>query len=224
MIQCRMAELADWSPVHVALEAAWTHQGNPSEFQIGPANIDGLFVYQVTEVVPRDGQFTVEWFYRDKLMEAIQEYADPQPDDLVFIVDVDEIVRSSAVPAIIEATESGPHTLDLRLHRYSAEWVEVERWDKNAFAARWRDLVNEPSLSRLRNRPANEALPIVPDAGWHLSYWGGANRLERKINTFAHDELKNMIPKADRLVEKGINVHGSPMILWDGSDMPKGLV
>jgi hypothetical protein len=224
MIQCRMAELADWSPVHIALEAAWTHQGNPNEFKIGPANIEGLFVYQVNETVPRDSQFAVERFYRDLLMNAIREFANPQPDDLVLICDVDEIIRGSAIPKIAEATTSGPHALDLRLHRYSSEWVEMERWDHNAFAARWQDLVSSPSLSRLRNRPSKSTrLPVVSDSGWHLSYWGGVERFQRKLDTFAHDELKHLIPKANNLVNNGINVHGSMMLPWDGSDMPKGL-
>lgn len=179
---------------------------------------------------------------RDSL-EGMCRAEEPDPEDLVIYGDADEIVRASKLDEILEATEVSPVQLELRMHYYGPQWVAPYLWLPFVKAFRWR--MRPPSrhlawnglpyggwteyrhhghvLSRDPNDPEkNLDLPIIHDAGWHLSYWGGLDRVKEKIMAFSHTEHANeeFLSGIEYRAGEGWDNNGTKLLPWDGRDMP----
>lgn len=128
---------------------------------------------------------------RERLQRnALQRgYADAAPDDLIIIADVDEVIRpecmAAAAPGEIRVFEQ------LLLYFY-CDYLQVSEpiWAK-AVSVRG-DTAHQFTPEALRNDKAlrhSLRQTLVPDAGWHFSYLGGMEVIERKLERFSHQNL-----------------------------------
>ncbi len=127
-----------------------------------------------------------ERFQRNALRRG---FTDAAPQDVVIIADVDEVLRPSKIGPVVPGTI---HVFEqLMLYFYCNYLLVSEPF--------WRKVVAVDGASALkheaedlRNSKALHASLItvpVPDAGWHFSYLGGMEQVERKLERFAHQEL-----------------------------------
>jgi hypothetical protein len=132
----------------------------------------------------------------------------PDPDDLILLTDADEIVDPLALPAVLEATEAGPVKLRMGHYMCGTRWRHRDAW-RHAAACRARDLPEHPS-EQLR---LNFSLPKVPDAGWHLTYFGTDEDVDAKLSAFAHVEFDTAETRADiaRIREEGTGFIDDPL-------------
>ena len=53
-------------------------------------------------------------------------------------------------------------------------------------------------------------LPVVENAGWRLSYFGGRDNIHGKLESFAHSEhdVPEVHARVDEMIASGVTVHG----------------
>lgn len=128
---------------------------------------------------------------RERLQRnALQRgYADAAPDDLVIISDVDEILR----PACLKVPGPGEVLVFEQLMLYFfCDYLQVsEPFWRKAIGTR-ADLALRHAPDDLRNDKALRKTlreVLLANAGWHFSYLGGMEMVERKLQRFSHQNL-----------------------------------
>jgi beta-1,4-mannosyl-glycoprotein beta-1,4-N-acetylglucosaminyltransferase len=116
-------------------------------------------------------------------------YADAAPDDLVIIADVDEVIHPSCMTA---AAPGELRVFEQLMLYFYCDYLQVSEpfWCK-AVAMRG-DTALQHAPEDLRNNKAlrrNLRETVVPDAGWHFSYLGGMDVIEKKLERFSHQNL-----------------------------------
>lgn len=164
----------DYRPV--ALTGDRTHRGH----FLPPGNRVQAGVEVIHTVLTHYGDWGREQQQRDAVRQLLPQM---DPDDLVLLCDADELVDPRVLPAIVAATEAGPVKLKMEMYCCGVRWRHRDSW-RHAAACRARDLPERPSEA-LR---LNFALPKVPNAGWHLTYYGDRLYVDAKLSAFAHAE------------------------------------
>lgn len=120
-------------------------------------------------------------------------------DDIVLLSDVDEIFDPEIIKNIETYLGQYPFvSLNMDLYYYNIETRIDECWTSPK-AARYSYFQEVPPHS-LRNGPP---CIIVPNAGWHLSYFGNPKMIINKLKNFAHNEFSDVYSYDDeqRLAE-----------------------
>jgi hypothetical protein len=167
---------------HVALLGDRTHRGAPLP---APA----LPVASVLVTLDAEDDWGREAQQRGAVRDLLPGM---KPDDLVLLCDADEFVDPQALPRILDATETGPVKLKMAHFMCGTRWRHRDAW-RHAAACRARDLPERPTAD-LR---LNFALPKVPDAGWHLTYYGTDEDVDLKLKAFAHAEIDTPQTRVD---------------------------
>lgn len=130
---------------------------------------------------------------------------DAEPDDLIIHGDVDEILSSAAIRDLaVSDPQPGPFKLKLRHFSFAVDWEQPQPWFAPS-VARYSQI---GSFTELRENPWH-VFPHVGhwfSAGWHLSWLGGADAMEIKVNSFSHTEQAGYITEgiaAGRYLERG---------------------
>lgn len=176
------ARLRLWADVDgykpVALLGDRTHRGQPLERPTLP-------IPSFTTRLDADGTWEREKQQRDA---AWQLKPRMHPDDLVLLTDADELVDPRALPAIAAMTEDAPVKLRMQIYVCGTRWRHPGWW-KHPAACRARDLPERPTDDlRMYFGPIPRACLRVPDAGWHLTYYGSDEDIDLKLSAFAHEE------------------------------------
>jgi len=121
------------------------------------------------------------------------------PDDIVLLSDVDEIFDPEVIRNIDAHLGSHPFvSLNMDIYYYNIETKLNIPWPAPK-AARYSCFRNVQPHD-FRNGPSSA---IVPNAGWHLSYFGNPKMIINKLKNFAHDEFSEVYSYDDeqRLTE-----------------------
>jgi hypothetical protein len=189
LLELRLAELD--SAVHrfVLVESDRTHAGDEKPLTFAE-NRDMFrpFLHKIIHVVVGDMPGGDDAWARENHQRnaIVRGLGDCRPDDLVLISDLDEIPDK----ATVQELRSQPDRLAVAavfeqlMFYYSFAHQKRGPWC-GTIAVRHRDLAST-SPQALRN--AREQLPRVARGGWHLSYFGGPQRIAAKIRAFAHTE------------------------------------
>ena len=133
-------------------------------------------------------QWKNEEFQRNAIDRGIKQIKNLQNNDLIMISDVDEI--------------PDPHTLEkikrnILQVQYSSLSMDFYYYNLNTrFREKWNmcKILNYEKYKE-QNRNCNGiryvGVPLVPQGGWHLSYFGDPHFIKNKINNFSHQELNN---------------------------------
>jgi beta-1,4-mannosyl-glycoprotein beta-1,4-N-acetylglucosaminyltransferase len=141
-----------------------------------------------------------EMFQRNGITDALEEYNRQhfrlKPDDIILISDADEIPNPAIVAQLAEQglPEGVVVIFRQRLCYYDLNTTQGYRW-QGTRAVRWDDLrALTPHVVRYGLGAHDEHYPkygIAQPGGWHLSYFGGAERVREKMVNFLHQELVN---------------------------------
>lgn len=187
------------------MEADLTHRGKPKSFLFKDAPIDGV-IGQTCLLDASADDWEREGKQRDWIGVWLREHADA--DDLILSCDADEIVNPARLDDIVSMTERGPVCLAMRLYYYGLHWADPHPWI-HAKAMRVRDL--PLSLSAMR---VNLGLPVVNNAGWHVAWWGGTERIDVKLSSFAHSEFDTLEVRTalDSSQKNFLDPHGRSLV------------
>ncbi len=218
VLECRLYELEDVAGVvHVAVEADVDHQGHPKPFALSES-LDRFAQWKERLVVVRasglptvaedSGAWAREHSQREWCAQGLVD-AGCENDDVVLHGDLDEIPKA-VVARNVAPRQGALVALAMRGHFFAVDWVYPHPW-MGTVAARAADVRSFAVLRDTRN-----TAPALPDAGWHLSWMGGAQANRRKLGSFCHPEVEAQIGDGlsggrNAFLEQGIHVDGSVM-------------
>ncbi|RYF11220.1 MAG: DUF839 domain-containing protein, partial [Deltaproteobacteria bacterium] len=165
----------------VIVEAMMTHSGNKKDRLFYDWQLPG-----VTLVTPDLSRFDTCWARENGQRNAILDgLAGADPQDVIMISDSDEVPTPDGVARAVQAlTHHSAVVLCQRMFNYSRKWEDPRGWRGTVVTTLRHLLTTTPQ--HLRDQ--RETLPRIPDAGEHLSYFGGADEVSRKLASFAHSE------------------------------------
>jgi len=198
MWRLRYEELCDVVDRFVVVEALQTHSGHRKDLVFLPPPDGPVTMWVVDLCDTGDGIPATrrrEMTQRNAIADALRTLDLPD-DAIILISDVDEIPRANVVRAIRAQGIPDGHVLvfQQRLYYYQVSTVEVggPRW-LGTRAARWADVrAMTPHVIRYGLGTGDQLYPrytVLPDAGWHFSYFGGVEQVQTKLRAFVHQEL-----------------------------------
>ena len=104
-------------------------------------------------------------------------------DDLIMVSDLDEIPNPEVVKDIVNK-KLVDHCVMQDCYYYYINTLAHTNWYGNYIVEYKR--TKDVSLTHLRNERVNYKL--LNNAGWHLSFMGGPERVKNKIKSYAHQE------------------------------------
>lgn len=179
----------------VVVESWLTHSGKKKPCLFYNWSLPGVELV-VPDLSAYDSPWARENAQRNAIMGGLQ---DAQPDDVICISDGDEIVNTDGLKRAIQALSLHPAVvLCQRMFNYSRDFEDPRGW-RGTVVTTYRYLCT-CSPQELRN--ARETLPQIPDAGEHLSYFGGAEEVSRKLASFAHTEYSALADDKQTIHER----------------------
>lgn len=199
LLSLRMAEMSRAVDVVVLVEASQTFQRKPKPLFFDEnrgrfrAHLSRIRHIVVDDLPDGTDAWTREHHQREAMRRGL---SDASPDCTILISDVDEIIRPSAMRA---ARALGSFAFLSMAHRvYSLDRRPPEDPWVKAYAAPWSFVREMPCLSRPReivfgfldDMGLDRDRHVIAEAGWHLSWMGGASRIVTKLGAFSHTEAR----------------------------------
>lgn len=209
-LRLRIACLEDVVERFVVMEAHQTHTGKPKPLYLAESGARDLLEHPKVVVRAVDlpvgySHWEREQYQREALGPVLKELR-AAPEDLVLVSDVDEIPTVAAVQRarrfLAAAASRTLLVFEQRFFYFRLNYEQV--WSRKlpwlgTVAARCGDA---PSVNGLRTTGRNirgrhaqnfdraARVFCLPEAGWHFSYLGGDEALDRKLASYAHQERR----------------------------------
>lgn len=122
-----------------------------------------------------------EAYQRDAMLPKLRELA--KPEDAVIFADCDEIPSADAVRRALPLLKDGPVRFKQRTYYYSTRWLTDygHDWASRARVGTLAQIEAAGGPYKFRHSPARE----IEDGGWQFSYFGGHERVKRKVAALA---------------------------------------
>lgn len=219
ILECRLTEMDSAVDYWVIVEADVTHGGNtPKPFHLQDHMdrfapwADRIVNVHATGLPTIPDAWSRELAQREWVWEGLRRL-DAGPEDIVLHGDVDEI------PTVLAASLVRPRGIvrfEQKLYCFAVDWQHPVPW-YGTVAAYAADIDTFAMLRNARMYAPN----ILPAAGWHLSWMGGREAAEQKLDSFCHPEIADMgwRERLDECYQTGLHVDGSKLIpvVVDGS-------
>ena len=197
MLDCRLHELLMVVDRFIVIEGDHTFSGIPKPYHLTEAIAAGRYAdYPITVVRAELSDVSMirhqqmdwvtpetedNWKREAKQREAARDLlAALPPDEIVLYGDLDEIPRAETV-----RTFSGPvSSLWMYYLVYSLRYRHPQPWCGTVIGCH-ADMGSSP----LTQRGMRGAFPRIPNAGWHLGWFGDPETRMRKLAAHSHQEL-----------------------------------
>ncbi len=210
ILEIRLNELYDHVDKFVLVEARETHRGaskplyydeNKKRFERFSDKIIHVIVDELstnTTLLSNEESGFCWARENDQRNQIMRGLIDCEPNDLILISDLDEIVRPSVIPEIDRILNESRDDIRLVICRQKLYTYFINRLD----SIDWRGTAgilfkNLKKCSPQYCRSIRQLSPYVVDnGGWHFSYMGGYNRVVCKLSSFAHAECDTLENKS----------------------------
>jgi beta-1,4-mannosyl-glycoprotein beta-1,4-N-acetylglucosaminyltransferase len=207
MLNYRLETLSPYVDFFVLVEATYTHNGEPKPlyFQENKSRF-AKFLHKIIHVVVdyfphkekvADGrQWENEAFQRDRgIARGIERVPGVDAQDYVVCSDLDEIVDPAVIKNVRDEKITGDcHTLEMDFYYYNLT-TYLGKWNACCLMRVW---VAMQSCCRWRQES------MIPNAGWHLSYFGDSAFIRNKLEHFGHQEYNSEQYKNEENIKKAI--------------------
>lgn len=176
-----------------------------------------------------EDHWKVEYLQRNHITSALKAFPD---DAIAFITDLDEIINKDTIKLAETYLNDGSMgdilSLEQKIFYYNFS-THAPYKQKEAIVAK-NKYIREHGTQKLRSNCNN--YNYIIDGGWHLTYWGGAEKISEKIKSFSHQEFNTEeFTNLDRIQERvsggkdlfGRSYYGD-MIQTDMSTLPRDLL
>jgi beta-1,4-mannosyl-glycoprotein beta-1,4-N-acetylglucosaminyltransferase len=216
LLRGRIALLDDVVDRFVIAEATTTFTGRARPLALTPevvADLGSKVHVVVVSDAPSGDPWGREHHQRNALAAGLRDL-DVDADDLVLVSDIDEVPDPRVVTSLKAHPPTAPVALGMKWFNYCLNLIVDQQWSSGR-ASRWAN-VGDPQQLRVA-----EHLGICENAGWHLSYLGGAERAKQKLADFSHQELAGLYDSEvhlDRCVRHHVDVLGRYVLRVIGHD------
>lgn len=185
ILEIRMGELSSLDVHHLLLEGRQTFQGERKDVEpVCGSNLTHIVVdldvegcecgcAGATRFSPGDA-----WVREAHQRNAVLPFLDAADDDIVLLGDVDEIPRSLDITYL----NTLPTRFLMDAYVFCLDWYGGK--DVPGTVVARRDQITTPGEMRHADMQAIRG-------GWHLTYMGGVEMIERKLRSFSHAELNS---------------------------------
>lgn len=193
----RLEELYDVVDYIVIVEATVTHNNTPKPLYFKD-NIHRFSAY-LDKIIHRVTDFSEHyefemhidvshpnWFRENYQRECCRNVIDElklQDDDIIITTDCDEIPKRSVIESIKNGTlciRDEVYSMEMALYYYTIELTTHRKW-YHAKLLNYRTYLRYPLLTQIRFADYT----VLPDAGYHLSYFGDVQFIKTKLESFA---------------------------------------
>lgn len=216
MLNYRLNVLDKHVDYFVLVEATHTHSGVPKPLFFQDAKHSfAPFLHKIIHVIMDDfphkeyvsdgRQWENEKFQREVgIVRGLSLIPNLREDDFVVHSDLDEIVN----PNVLKAVRAGKF-----MHDCNTLEMDLYYYNLTTYAGPW----NYPAIVTVRQARRSSCRAVggvntIPNAGWHLSYFGDADFVRNKIMHFAHQEFNNSTytdrDRIDEAIKNGKDVYG----------------
>ncbi len=223
MLECRLYELRDIPNLtHVAVEGDVTHQGKAKPYHLSEAiaggrfadYLDRIIVVRATNlptVADAPDPWAREYATREHCATGIIE-GGVEDDDVVLHGDLDEVPR----PIVVRNLHPrGMVALEMVGLFWAIDWRYGPPWMGTVATTAGR------LTSFCDMRDARSVAPRIPDAGWHMSWIGGAAVAMSKVGSFCHPEVRRDVVAgiaSGRFITDGYHLDGMKLQAVDVDD------
>ena len=191
MLRIKLEEMADWVDHFVLVESRHTFSGRPKPLVFDQAKEQfAAFAAKIVHVVVDDAPECVdaawarEFYQRDSAIRGLQGLCDP--DDLVLVTDVDEIVDRRVLGELTgDFASLKSHFFRYFLNNRMALEQHEQRGLTSIWKARYLDACGPSYLRALL--PHYSAQRIF-DAGWHFQSIDTEIGIAAKLRSYSHQE------------------------------------
>lgn len=204
ILDVRLHELYDHVDQFVLVESKETFRGKPKAlfYQDNKGRYEKFLKKIIHVVVEEHFETSSPWFregfQRNQIMRGL---INCEPEDVILVSDVDEIVRASDLNRVLEGLKE--HFIvgcEQPLYRYFFNCLEDDHW-KGTCATTFGHL-STISPEILRNtRHTNKT---IYKSGWHFTSMGGLQYLIQKLESFSHQEFDHEFYKTQETIEKHV--------------------
>lgn len=199
LLELRLRELDPVVDLFVVVEGDRTHAGAPKPSYL-PADLVRRWAHKLvpsTAQLPAGDGLTWTWrreiAQRNAISDALARLR-LAPDDMVLISDCDEIPRRSFVQVLPALPDDGIAVAQQRLSYYTFNHTAPDVLWTGTRATQYANVVALGADGVRYVGQERGGYPrrfVIRDAGWHFSYFGGAQRVQTKIESFLHQELNS---------------------------------
>lgn len=210
LLEIRLKELNPVVDKFVLVEATHTHSGKPKRLYYDEVKDNEAFASfkdKIIHLIYRDkmkpDRFANDRDQRNFISSGLRG---ANPDDIIIISDLDEIVDHRTIPVIKRVY--GNARLVMKFFYYYFNCRASQDWSYPA-CCRFRDYQTADSL-----RLSKQDSIVILNAGWHFSYLVPPNEIPRKLEAFAHaeydtDYYKN-VDRLQKCVEANEDIFDRP--------------
>lgn len=207
MLEYRLDTLGPVVDAFVIVEATLTYRGLPKKlyYQENKSLFEKwnhkIIHVVVSDLVPNaPDPWVNEFEQRNQIARHITFLKD---DDIIINSDLDEIPNPEIVKNLSTFLENqDAASLGMDLYYYNLETRVGVQWNLPK-AMRYR-YTKKDTLTVIRQHK----LPVIPRAGWHMSYFGDAKFIINKLKNFAHLEVWDLYSWDDENMVNFVIDHG----------------
>jgi len=222
VLEIRLNTMAAHVDYVVLAESNRTHQNAPKELhyennKMRFAQFHDKIIHVIVDDMPDAANAKSREHHQRRAINRGLTQA--QPNDVVIISDVDEILRPSTLAQVRE--QDGYFLFNMPMYQFYLNARATDAgWNKSfAFSHRLAARVPDWNFVRVLQQETFDKFAgenyLIREAGWHFTFLGGADRVREKLNSYIHrdqvpEELLTEAGAAKRLAS-GYDIGGARM-------------
>lgn len=213
LLKCQFEELYDHVDYFVISEARYTFQGNPKPLYFDEnKHLFSKYGDKIRHVIVESFSEKCNTWSREATQRNAchRALSDAKNDDVIFIVDADEIVRSSKLQEMVEKLYELKRNVQIgKKNSNEVPVLYLEMYGSgqfmNATYGNWTrgymsfyKLVKSGGYDHYRTNFSTYMTRenIFKDSGWHFSSLGGLKAWKEKFESFSHEEANTPYKKS----------------------------
>lgn len=204
LLEGRLEYLYDHVDFFVIVEADVSFTGKSKEFNYAkhinryrkyqdkilyfPVSIDisGYNLSIRPKTVEDTPYWQIEKIQRNHISKALKLF---ENEEICLIGDVDEIPSKKAIYEVKKLLKfNAAVAIEQEMYAYNLNQKQFRPWAGTVATKVGIAIEQTPQIIRDKRW---QQMHLLREAGWHLTYWGGAEQIANKIANFAHQELVN---------------------------------
>lgn len=206
MLEFRFKELYNVVDYFIVVESSHTFAGNKKEFYFDKNKNDfdefkDKIIHVMVNDPPNTGNAWDNELYQRRCINQGLQQLDLEMDDLIIISDCDEIPRPETLEKLKHnGIGNTILSLEMEFYYYNFKCRVQQIWNlaKILSYEKYREIHDPEKIRQTK-------CPNIPNAGWHLSYFGDVNFIKNKIKNFSHQEYNNKMFLQDDKIQNLID-------------------